>query len=68
MRKLKNEIVTLKSDLKIKQSNYDKLSNDSQKTISDLKSQVDKLKKTLEKQSNRGLFDRISNKSVDLYD
>ena len=58
--KLKEEIVSLKTDLKIKQSNYDKLSNDSQKTISDLRSQVEKLKENAEKQSTKGgLFNRF---------
>ena len=42
--KLKEEMVSLKSELKIKQSNYDKLSNESQKTIADLRNQIDKLK------------------------
>ncbi len=37
--------------LKGKQSSYDKLHNDSQKTIDDLKGQVSKLKKTLRKTS-----------------
>ena len=57
--KLKDEIVTLKSELKIKQSNYDKLSNESQRTISDLRGQVDKLKEDNEKQSKGGLFNRF---------
>ena len=54
--KLKDEIVTLKSDLKLKQSNYDKLSNDSQKTISDLRGQINKLKEDAENQSSKGGF------------
>ena len=39
-----------------------------QKTIDDLKGQVSKLKKTLEKQANRGFLDRLSNKKVSLDD
>ena len=58
--KLKEDIVSLKSDLKIKQSNYDKLSNDSQKTIADLRHQIDKLKQDSENQSSKGgFFDRF---------
>ena len=38
------------------------------KTIDDLKGQVSKLKKTLEKQANRGFLDRLSNKKVSLDD
>ena len=57
--KLKDEIVSLKSDLKIKQSNYDKLSNDNQKTCSDLRGQIEKLKENAEKQSSKGLFNRF---------
>ena len=58
--KLKEEMVSLKSELKIKQSNYDKLSNESQKTIADLRNQIDKLKSDSEKQSAKGgFFDRF---------
>ena len=58
--KLKEDIISLKSDLKIKQSNYDKLSNDSQKTIADLRHQIDKLKQDSENQSSKGgFFDRF---------
>lgn len=68
MNKLNEEIKSLTSELKGKQSSYDKLHNDSQKTIDDLKGQVSKLKKTLEKQANRGFLDRLSNKKVSLDD
>ena len=46
----------MKSELKIKQSNYDKLSNDSQKSLADLRNQIDKLKEDAENQSNKGGF------------
>lgn len=68
MNKLNEEIKSLTSELKGKQSSYDKLHNDSQKTIDDLKGQVSKLKKTLEKQANRGFLERLSNKQVSLDD
>ena len=68
MNKLNEEIKSLTAELKGKQSSYDKLHNDSQKTIDDLKGQVSKLKKTLEKQANRGFLDRLSNKKVSLDD
>lgn len=58
--KLKDEIVSLKSELKIKQSNYDKLSNESQKTIADLRNQIERLKNDSEKKSDKGgFFDRF---------
>lgn len=65
---LEKEIDSLKTQLKVKESNYGKLSNDSQRTISNLRKQITKLEKIIDKQSNRGLFDRISNKSVKLDD
>ncbi|WP_400247129.1 acyltransferase [Methanobrevibacter smithii] len=68
MNKLNEEIKSLTAELKGKQSSYDKLYNDSQKTIDDLKGQVSKLKKTLEKQANRGFLDRLSNKKVSIDD
>ncbi len=68
MNKLNEEIKSLTSELKGKQSSYDKLHNDSQKTIDDLKGQVSKLKKTLEKQANRGFLERLSNKQVSIDD
>ena len=68
MNKLNEEIKSLTAELKGKQSSYDKLHNDSQKTIDDLKGQVSKLKKTLEKQANRGFLDRLSNKKVSIDD
>lgn len=55
----KEEISALKTQLKIKESSYDKLSNESGKTISDLRKQVSKLEESLEKQSNKGLFNRF---------
>ncbi|MBQ6511744.1 MAG: acyltransferase [Methanobrevibacter sp.] len=57
--KLKEENSSLTSQLKIKESSYDKLSNDSNKTISDLKKQIAKLEEALEKESNKGLFNRF---------
>ena len=55
----KDEISSLKTQLKLKESSYDKLSNESKKTISDLHNQVKKLEDELEKQSNKGLFNRL---------
>jgi DNA repair exonuclease SbcCD ATPase subunit len=55
----KEEISSLKTQLKLKESSYDKLSNDSSKTISDLRKQVSKLEEDLEKESNKGLFNRF---------
>ena len=66
--KLNEEISSLTTELNSKQSSYDKLHNDSQKTIDDLKNQVSRLTKTLEKQSNRGFLDRLSNKKVSIDD
>lgn len=57
--KLEDENASLKTDLKIKQSSYDKLSNDSNKTISDLRKEVARLEEALEKESNKGLFNRF---------
>lgn len=56
---LNEEISSLKTQLKVKESSYDKLSNDSNKTISDLRKQVTKLEEALEKESNKGLFNRF---------
>ena len=55
----KEEVSSLKAQLKVKESSYDKLSNETKRTISDLNNQVAKLEEQLEKQSNRGLFDRF---------
>jgi uncharacterized coiled-coil DUF342 family protein len=55
----KNEISELKTQLKVKESSFDKLSNDTGKTISDLRKQVAKLEEKLEKESNKGLFNRF---------
>ena len=55
----KEEISTLRTQLKVKESSYDKLSNESNKTISDLRKQVKKLEDKLEKESNKGLFNRF---------
>ena len=68
MNNLNEKVKSLTTELKIKQSSFDKLHNDSQKTIDDLKGQVAKLKKTLDKQANRGFLDRLSNKKVSLDD
>ena len=57
--KLKEEISSLTSQLKIKESSYDKLSNESNKTISDLRKQITRLEEALEKESNKGLFNRF---------
>ena len=56
---LESEVSSLRTDLKIKQSSYDKLANDSQKTISDLRKEVTRLEEALEKESNKGLFNRF---------
>ena len=55
----KEEISSLTAKLKVKESSYDKLSNESGKTIADLKKQVAKLEEDLEKESNKGLFKRF---------
>ncbi len=55
----KEEISSLTTKLKLKESSYDKLSNESNKTISDLRKQVAKLEEDLEKESNKGLFNRF---------
>ncbi len=68
MNNLNEKVKSLTTELKIKQSSFDKLHNDSQKTIDDLKGQISKLKKTLDKQANRGFLDRLSNKKVSLDD
>lgn len=56
---LESEVSSLRTDLKVKQSSYDKLSNDSQKTIADLRKEVARLEEALEKESNKGLFNRF---------
>ncbi len=55
----KEEISSLTTQLKLKESSYDKLSNESGKTIADLKKQVAKLEEALENESNKGLFSRF---------
>ena len=55
----KEEISSLSTQLKVKESSYDKLSNESSKTISDLRKQVAKLEEELENKSNKGLFNRL---------
>ena len=57
--KYKEEISSLKTQLKVKESSYDKLSNENNKTITDLRKQVKKLEEQLEKESNKGLFNRF---------
>ena len=57
--KYKEEISSLKTQLKVKESSYDKLSNENNKTIADLRKQVKKLEEQLEKESNKGLFNRF---------
>jgi chromosome segregation ATPase len=56
---LNDELSDLRTQLKIKESSYDKLSNESGKTIADLRKQVEKLEEKLEKESNKGLFNRF---------
>ncbi|MBE6509418.1 MAG: acyltransferase [Methanobrevibacter sp.] len=55
----KNEISSLTTQLKLKESSYDKLSNESKSTIADLHNQIKKLEDDLEKESNKGLFNRF---------
>ena len=55
----KSEISDLKTKLKVKESSYDKLSNDTSRTISDLRKQNAKLEEKLEQESNKGLFNRF---------
>ena len=55
----KSEISSLTTQLKVKESSYDKLSNESKSTIADLNRQITKLEDELEKQSNKGLFNRF---------
>ena len=57
--KYKEEISSLTTQLKVKESSYDKLSNENSKTITDLRKQVKKLEEQLEKESNKGLFNRF---------
>ena len=57
--KYKEEISSLTTQLKVKESSYDKLSNENNKTIADLRKQVKKLEEQLEKESNKGLFNRF---------
>lgn len=57
--KYKEEISSLTTQLKVKESSYDKLSNENNKTITDLRKQVKKLEEQLEKESNKGLFNRF---------
>ena len=49
-------------------NSFKDLVDSAEKTIDDLKGQVSKLKKTLEKQANRGFLDRLSNKKVSIDD
>lgn len=62
--KYKEIINGLNRELNAKQSNYDKLYTESQRTISDLKMQLNKYKKAINEHSNRSLFDRLSNKPI----
>ena len=55
----KSEISSLTTQLKLKESSYDKLSNDSKRAISDLNKQIKDLEEALEKESNKGLFNRF---------
>ena len=55
----KEEISSISTKLRLKESSYDKLFNESSKTISNLRKQVAKLEEDLEKESNRGLFNRF---------
>lgn len=55
----KEEISSMTTKLRLKESSYDKLFNESSKTISNLRKQVSKLEEALEKESNRGLFNRF---------
>ena len=55
----KSEISSLTTQLKLKESSYDKLSNESKSTIADLNKHIVKLEDELEKQSNKGLFNRF---------
>ena len=55
----KEEISTLKTQLKLKESSYDKLSNESKKETADLRNTIRRLEDQLEKQSNKGLFNRL---------
>ncbi|MDO5859315.1 hypothetical protein [Methanobrevibacter sp.] len=57
--KLKEENSLISAQLKAKESSYDKLANESNKTISDLRKQIAKLEEALEKESNKGLFNRF---------
>ncbi|MDO5848591.1 MAG: acyltransferase [Methanobrevibacter sp.] len=62
--KYKDIINNLNHELNTKQSNYDRLYDESQKTINDLKIQINRYKKAINEHSNRGLFDRLSNKPI----
>lgn len=47
--KLESKVSDLTTELKIKQSNYDKLKSDSERTIKNLENEVDKLRKAIDK-------------------
>lgn len=64
--RLKNHISTLEEKLLSRQSTYDKLYHDSQKTIKDLETENQKLKKALNKHTNRSFIERLSNKPIEL--
>ena len=55
----KEEISSLSTQLKVKESSYDKLSNESKSTISKLNNEIKKLEEELENKSNKGLFNRL---------
>ena len=50
--------MAIKQELKVKESSYDKLSNESKSTIADLNKQINQLEEELSKKS-KGLFDRF---------
>ena len=59
---LNNDIDSLKDEnngLNSEIAEFDKLSNENSKTITDLRKQVKKLEEQLEKESNKGLFNRF---------
>lgn len=60
----KNHIKALEEELRNKQSKYDELYTESQRTINGLNEQVQKLRKAIDDHSKRGFLGRLSKKSI----
>ena len=57
--KLQNEISKLNTDLKIRQSSYDKLKAETDKTIKNLEKEIKELKESAAKEESKGFFGRL---------